>query len=390
MSKLPSLAKVTLDHEGSNLWPLILSAEKSALLNAPTTAGAKYNDNLIGVRVLGFMLQDLWQHSQHSFGLIPYKRLLEEINSCSSPTHIVGSQEDTDAQHDAIYKLGLFHRNHLIRVFRSNGRPLPTESEHPSRPSLERTRQRLITKMAKQKEDEKKDPTTTADARKESLVRDGFRCMVTGQYDFDSCDRHTDLEAAREAENVPRAVTQCAHIFSESAQDSDKKTDYAASAMAILEMFGLNAQAESLVGRNVHKHFNILTMRSDLHHLFDHLTFWLEEVIGEKNTYKVCSVRDKVRTLPSPPPERVTFKVDPKLEAECWAAGKEPPALPSPALLAIRAACSRVVHMSGAAEQIDQILRDLEDISVMADDGGSATLLMSRLLQSPRAISIAA
>jgi hypothetical protein len=60
---------------------------------------------------------------------------------------------------------------------RSNGGPLPTESEHPSRPSLERTRQRLITKMAKQKEDEqkktkekedeKKDPTTTADARKE-------------------------------------------------------------------------------------------------------------------------------------------------------------------------------------------------------------------------------
>jgi hypothetical protein len=116
MSKLPSLAKVTLDHEGSSLWPLILSAEKSALLNAPTTAGAKYNDNLIGVRVLGFMLQDLWQHSQHSFGLIPYKRLLKEITSCSSPTHIVGSQEDTDAQHDAIYKLGLFHRNHLIRV----------------------------------------------------------------------------------------------------------------------------------------------------------------------------------------------------------------------------------------------------------------------------------
>jgi hypothetical protein len=126
--------------------------------------------------------------------------------------------------------------------------------------------------------------------------------MVTGQYDFDSCDRHTDLEAAREAENVPRAVTQCAHIFSESAQDSDKKvsfcafscnansddiskTDYAASAMAILEMFGLNTQAESLVGRNVHKHFNILTMRSDLRHLFDHLTFWLEEVIGEVSRF---------------------------------------------------------------------------------------------------------
>jgi hypothetical protein len=51
--------------------------------------------------------------------------------------------------------------------------------------------------------------------------------------------------------------------------------------MAILRVFGLDAKAESLVANNVHKHFNILTMRSDLHYVFDHLEFWLEEVIGE-------------------------------------------------------------------------------------------------------------
>lgn len=37
--------------------------------------------------------------------------------------------------------------------------------------------------------------------------------------------------------------------------------------------------------------------------------------------------------------------------------------------------------MSGAAEHVDQILRDLKDTPVMAEDGGSAHLLESRLLQ---------
>lgn len=51
--------------------------------------------------------------------------------------------------------------------------------------------------------------------------------------------------------------------------------------MAILETFGLNDKAESLVGANVHKHFNLLTMTNDLHRLFDRLDFSLEEVIGQ-------------------------------------------------------------------------------------------------------------
>lgn len=79
--------------------------------------------------------------------------------------------------------------------------------------------------------------------------------------------------------------------------------------------------------------------------------------------------------------EHVTFRVDPDVAAACIAKNIDPPSLPSPSLLAIRAACSRVAHMSGAAEHVDQILRDLEDTPVMAEDGGSAHLLESRLLQ---------
>jgi hypothetical protein len=130
------------------------------------------------------------------------------------------------------------------------------------------------------------------------------------------------------------------------------------------------------------------------------LEFWLEEVIGEArnfnfliisitvhtyphqpNTYNVCAADPTFFTgVTSSPRRRVTFKVDPDVEAACRAKNKPIPALPSPSLLTIRAACSRVAHMAGATEQFDQILRDLEETPVMAEDGRTAGLLTSRLL----------
>ncbi|KAJ7066908.1 hypothetical protein B0H15DRAFT_947151 [Mycena belliarum] len=369
MSRLPSLADVQVDHNGRRIWPNLLSAERAALTMGPTNT--KYNDPLIGIRVLGFLVQDLWQHSQNTLGLIPYVELIKQITSSLSISgQIVGSEEEAEAQHMRLQTLGLSFRNNLIRVFRSNGGPIPKQSDHSSRPSLDIVRDRIISEM--------KTPTTAGNAHKHALLRDGYRCMLTGQYDVDSVYLHPELRS-RAAATHGLIITQCAHIFLENAQDGEQETSYAASAMAILEVFGHSSTAESLVGGSVHKHFNLLTMRSDLHTLFDHLDFWLEEV---ENTYTVVSFNNKVFEMALPPPPRVTFRVDPELVAACRAKTTNPPALPSPSLLAIRAACSRVAQMSGAAEQIDQILRDLEDTPVLAEDGGSAHLLSARLSQS--------
>jgi len=49
--------------------------------------------------------------------------------------------------------------------------------------------------------------------------------------------------------------------------------------------------------------------------------------------------------------------------------------LPDPKLLALHAACARVVRMSGAAEAIDELERDVEETRVLAFDGSSARLL---------------
>jgi hypothetical protein len=49
--------------------------------------------------------------------------------------------------------------------------------------------------------------------------------------------------------------------------------------------------------------------------------------------------------------------------------------LPDPRYLRIHAACAKVAHLSGAAEYIDVIFRDMEDTRVLATNGSSAELL---------------
>jgi hypothetical protein len=108
---MPALPKVVnLDPDGVSAWNLLLDAEDAALKKDPRPA--KYLDELVGVRVLGFFLLDFYNHSDvHQIGLIPYKRLLREIISCFSV-----SVTDDEALYKAVFDLGLSYRNHLMRV----------------------------------------------------------------------------------------------------------------------------------------------------------------------------------------------------------------------------------------------------------------------------------
>ncbi len=50
-------------------------------------------------------------------------------------------------------------------------------------------------------------------------------------------------------------------------------------------------------------------------------------------------------------------------------------ALPNPRYLRLHAACCRVAHLSGAAEYLNEIYRELDEIQVLAADGSSAEVL---------------
>ncbi len=52
--------------------------------------------------------------------------------------------------------------------------------------------------------------------------------------------------------------------------------EYAATAFAILEMFGLEDSVSELLGGNINNLQNVLTMDAMLHRYFDRFDLWLE------------------------------------------------------------------------------------------------------------------
>ena len=63
--------------------------------------------------------------------------------------------------------------------------------------------------------------------------------------------------------------------------------------------------------------------------------------------------------------------------------------VPKREYLELHATCAKVAHLSGAAEYIDKIHRDMEEITVLSSDGASADILEHALLTaSPRPVLV--
>ncbi|KAF8263835.1 hypothetical protein EI94DRAFT_1739875 [Lactarius quietus] len=208
----------------------------------------------------------------------------------------------------------------------------------------------------------KEAPKHYTDAKKQALLRDGYRCVVTGIYDS-NVDLVQDLNVTEEEKRAAggEVFTECAHIVPDStyfnvADPSDKK-EYSASVLAVLKRFGYDVGA--INGEKVHSLYNVMTMEHNAHDLFDRLNLWFKRRV--RTTKLLLPVRENVMfTTPDP--------------------------LKS---LALHAACAQVAHLSGAGEYVDHILRDMEDICVLAHDGTSSEVLHHALMTlGPQAISV--
>lgn len=73
-------------------------------------------------------------------------------------------------------------------------------------------------------------------------------------------------------------------------------------------------------------------------------------------------------------PERVSL-------TDASASGQIP--LPSRRYFQLHDACAKISHLSGAGEVVEQLFRDVEDLKVLAEDGGSSGLLSLALSSRP-------
>ncbi|KAF8532782.1 hypothetical protein BDD12DRAFT_764950 [Trichophaea hybrida] len=117
-------------------------------------------------------------------------------------------------------------------------------------------------------------------------------------------------------------------------------------------------------GALIDRPYNGITMIHQCYRLFGRLKLDFEEVPGKEHTYIVHTTRG---TLPIPyePPKEICFRNnDPNVSCS----------LPSRSLLRVHAACCKILGASGAAEYVDKILRDRDEISVLgtlAEDGST-------------------
>jgi hypothetical protein len=242
----------------------------------------------------------------------------------------------------------------------------------------------------------------------QALLRDGYRCVVTGAYDA----TYTDL-----GPEDPMVFTELAHILPESnyfdTPDASKSSGAkmfsqisgGASMLTplrrntrpqfwpFLKSFGYHVVKIS--GFKVHSLYNVMTMEKNTHDWFDRLYLWFEPMVGVtiinyscpnatprprkvENRYRVKTTRAGFQRSV---PDEVTFtSSDPSIFP-----------YPSPQLLGLHAACAKVAHLSGAGEYIDKFDSDADDLDVLATDGSSSDVLTHALLRStPRSISIGA
>ncbi|KAK7037503.1 hypothetical protein VNI00_010995 [Paramarasmius palmivorus] len=295
----------------------VLSAY-NVCLELEEIAEDKTEKERIQARVLGYLII----HAPNAVS-----ELLRVIHSCNN-------------EPDKLFKLGECFINYFIRPFKKFKGRTPASSSRPSRPSFDKsTKKNLLDKITEAPKDHK-------EAKRQALIRDGFRCVATGMYDSKAL-QVPELAEERKANLIN---TECAHIVPQStyfnvSTDSDKR-DYSASVLAVLQRFGYDVQ--NLNGEKVHSLFNDMTMDRNVHDAFDRLDLWLEAIQTQD-----CYV---TKTTPSFSFEllkkKITFASAPNLPA------------PSPELLALHAACAKVAHLSGAGAYIDELDEDTDDLPV--------------------------
>ncbi|KAN0140517.1 hypothetical protein V8E53_001726 [Lactarius tabidus] len=274
--------------------------------------------------------------------------------------------------HAILSALGSTFLDCYIRPFKKYKGRTPKGSSHPSRPSFDKTKDEMLAAI-------KEAPKNHPAAKEQALIRDGYRCVVSGIYDSiaDSEDSEEKLSITKAEIKAAggKVFTECALTVPDSTYfnvtgSSDKK-DYSASVLAVLKRFGYDV--ERMNGEKVHSLYNVMTMQKDAHDIFDRLELWFEET-ATPNCYKV---RKPELFLPSK--GEVTFPTPDPVKLP----------LPSPRLLATHAACAQVAHLSGAGEYVDRILEDMEEICVLAHDGTSSEVLHHALMTlGPQAISV--
>ncbi|RPD53322.1 hypothetical protein L227DRAFT_581433 [Lentinus tigrinus ALCF2SS1-6] len=351
---LPPLESVRSGFTSTSCCPDVISAYK-VIRDVEVRTTEQAEANLVAIRTLGYLL--LYPISQQAVSVVVADVLACYDRSGRSGGH--GSSEQADS--DKLYELGTSYLRHLVLLFRGRHGPYPPMSDDSSRPPLDVVRDEYRKLLSTS-------PTDYSTARKQALLRDDFRCIITRVPDI----RFISFPLPP---GTPRPdYTECCHIFPAlsgiNAEDAVGDEQWIVSVWELLDRIGYGGLQKELSGANVNRLDNVMTLSSWMFGLFDSMEVWFEEMPTKRDCYQIkLAPRFKDDYAGLGLSREVQFHHVLGDEE-----GLEAP-LPNPAYLRLHAACCRIAHAAGAVEYVKKMVDEKEEIQVLDRDGGSSRVL---------------
>ncbi|KIO31730.1 hypothetical protein M407DRAFT_124227 [Tulasnella calospora MUT 4182] len=189
------------------------------------------------------------------------------------------------------------------------------------------------------------------------LHRDNYRCAVTGIVDSKSAA--TGKTELQHGEHF--AAVDNAHILPYSlipASKEEPAIDRSSTIWQVINAFS-GISLDDLNGNNINRPENGITLEHSMHQFFGSLSICFEPTIQPD----IDTVLRWAPALFLPLPGTVSFVTRNLIP------------VPDPRYLALHAACAKVVHASGMAKFLSDVIEDLEVTKVLSSDGSSAHLL---------------
>ncbi|KAH6624130.1 hypothetical protein B0J18DRAFT_444384 [Chaetomium sp. MPI-SDFR-AT-0129] len=210
-------------------------------------------------------------------------------------------------------------------------------------------------------------PERLAALRGFCLTRDRHRCVITRAFDHEELTKRLRQPSAKDDDgNVlnPRddySHLEVAHILPFSltkVEACGELNDSKKAAIAILNMVDIDV-IHLIEGADIDRPRNALTLSLEMHRRFGNFEIFFERVVDDDtaDTYEIRAFHPFLAAVLRVPVRRTFFShpsIDPPLER----------------LLQLHSAIGHILHLSGASEYIDDILRDMED-RVVREDGST-------------------
>ncbi|KAI9651905.1 MAG: hypothetical protein M1829_002110 [Trizodia sp. TS-e1964] len=196
-------------------------------------------------------------------------------------------------------------------------------------------------------------------------MRDRHRCAISGAFSSAEWEARSEVDGLNAADDdgvlftnfnhLDLAPMETAHIIPHSigarVGKSNQLNPGQLNALNALHMFDSNLCAE-IEGIAIDRPTNTLLLRGELHTLFGQFKVYFDQQDEEPNTYIVRVTRPNMPIAGLPRTVRFESEVIP---------------LPSPRLLAVHKALARMMHLTGAGENITYQFRDYPDTEIAAD-----------------------